>query len=219
VIRVLIADDHDVVRQGLRLVLSQEEDIEVAGECADGLRTIARLAALRPDVLLLDMVMPGADGLTVLEAIRSGAAGWHPNVIVLTSFQEDERVIAAIRAGALSYLPKTAAVDQIVAAVRAAARGESVLEPVTAALLVRQVRDGTKARPLDVLSSRERDVLAGLARGKSNRQIARALTIGEETVRSHVSSILAKLGLADRTQAAIVGLQQGLVPLDSALDE
>jgi len=219
VIRVLIADDHDVVRQGLRLVLSQEEDIEVAGECADGLRTIARLAALRPDVLLLDMVMPGADGLVVLEAIRSGAAGWRPNVIVLTSFQEDERVIAAIRAGALSYLPKTAAVDQIVAAVRAAARGESVLEPVTAALLVRQVRDGTKARPLDVLSPRERDVLAGLARGRSNRQIARALTIGEETVRSHVSSILAKLGLTDRTQAAIFGLQQGLVPLDSALDE
>jgi len=219
VIRVLIADDHDVVRQGLRLVLSQEEDIEVAGECADGLRTIARLAALRPDVLLLDMVMPAADGLVVLEAIRSGAAGWRPNVIVLTSFQEDERVIAAIRAGALSYLPKTAAVDQIVAAVRAAARGESVLEPVTAALLVRQVRDGTPAQPLDVLSPRERDVLAGLARGKSNRQIARALTIGEETVRSHVSSILAKLGLADRTQAAIVGLQQGLVPLDSALDE
>ena len=218
-IRVLIADDHDVVRQGLRLVLSQEEDIEVAGESADGLRTIARLAALRPDVLLLDMVMPGADGLVVLEAIRSGAAGWRPNVIVLTSFQEDERVIAAIRAGALSYLPKTAAVDQIVAAVRAAARGESVLEPVTAALLVRQVRDGTKARPLDVLSPRERDVLAGLARGRSNRQIARALTIGEETVRSHVSSILAKLGLTDRTQAAIFGLQQGLVPLDSALDE
>ena len=218
-IRVLIADDHDVVRQGLRLVLSQEEDIVVAGECADGLRAIARLAALRPDVLLLDMVMPGADGLVVLEAIRSGAAGWRPNVIVLTSFQEDERVIAAIRAGALSYLPKTAAVEQIVAAVRAAARGESVLEPVTATLLVRQVRDGTKARPLDALSPRERDVLAGLARGKSNRQIAHALTIGEETVRSHVSSILAKLGLTDRTQAAIFGLQQGLVPLDSALDE
>jgi NarL family two-component system response regulator LiaR len=219
VIRVLIADDHDVVRQGLRLVLSQEEDIEVAGECADGLRTIARLAALRPDVLLLDMVMPGADGLAVLEAIRGGATGWQPNVIVLTSFQEDERVLAAIRAGALSYLPKTAAVDQIVAAVRAAARGESVLEPVTAALLVRQVRDGAPAQPLDVLSPRERDVLAGLARGRSNREIARALTVGEETVKSHVSSILAKLGLADRTQAAIFGLQQGLVPLDSALDE
>jgi len=106
-----------------------------------------------------------------------------------------------------------------VAAVRAAARGESVLEPGTAALLVRQVRDGGRAQPLDVLSPRERDVLAGLARGRSNRQIARALSVGEETVKTHVSSILAKLGLADRTQAAIFGLQQGLVPLDSALDD
>jgi NarL family two-component system response regulator LiaR len=219
VIRVLIADDHEVVRQGLRFVLDQEEDIEVAGECADGLRAISRLAAVRPDVVLLDMVMPGADGLAVLQAIQNGSAGWRPAVIVLTSFGEDERVIAAIRAGALSYLPKTSAVDRVVAAVRAAARGESVLEPGTAALLVRHVRDGAAARPLDVLSPRERDVLAGLARGRSNRQIARALTVGEETVKTHVSSILAKLGLADRTQAAIFGLQQGLVPLDSALDE
>jgi two-component system, NarL family, response regulator LiaR len=217
-IRVLIADDHEVVRQGLRFVLEQEEDIDVVGECADGLRVIARLAALQPEVLLLDMVMPGADGLAVLDAIRSGSARWQPAVIVLTSFQEDERVIAAIRAGALSYLPKTTAVDRVVAAVRAAAHGDSVLDPGTAALLIRHVRDGASARPLDVLSARERDVLAGLARGKSNRQIARALTIGEETVKTHVSSILAKLGLSDRTQAAIFGLQQGLVPLDSALD-
>jgi len=218
-IRVLIVDDHDVVRQGLRFVLDQEEDIEVAGECADGARAIARLGSLRPDVMLLDMVMPGTGGLDVLKAISDGSAGWRPAVIVLTSFQEDERVIEAVRAGALSYLPKTAAVDRVVAAVRAAARGGSVLEPGTAALLVRQVRDGGQARPLDVLSPRERDVLAGLARGRSNRQIARELGVGEETVKSHVSSILAKLNLADRTQAAIFGLQQGLVPLDGALDE
>ena len=218
-IRVLIVDDHDVVRQGLRFVLDQEEDIEVAGECADGARAIARLRSLRPDVMLLDMVMPGTGGLEVLKAISDGSAGSSPAVIVLTSFQEDERVIEAVRAGALSYLPKTTAVDQVVAAVRAAARGGSVFEPGTAALLVRQVRDGGRAQPLDVLSPRERDVLAGLARGRSNRQIARALGVGEETVKSHVSSILAKLNLADRTQAAIFGLQQGLVPLDGALDE
>jgi NarL family two-component system response regulator LiaR len=218
-IRVLIVDDHDVVRQGLRFVLEQEEDIEVAGECADGARAIARLASLRPDVLLLDMVMPGTGGLEVLGAIGDGSAGWNPAVIVLTSFQEDQRVIEAIRAGALSYLPKTTAVHQVVEAVRAAARGGSVFDPGTAALLVREVRDGGRARPLDVLSPRERDVLAGLARGRSNRQIARALGVGEETVKSHVSSILAKLNLADRTQAAIFGLQQGLVPLDGALDE
>ena len=218
-IRVLIVDDHDVVRQGLRFVLDQEEDIEVAGECADGARAIARLGSLRPDVMLLDMVMPGTGGLEVLNAISDGSAGWSPAVIVLTSFQEDDRVIEAVRAGALSYLPKTTAVHQVVAAVRAAAGGGSVFEPGTAALLVRQVRDGGRARPLDVLSPRERDVLAGLARGRSNRQIARALGVGEETVRSHVSSILAKLNLSDRTQAAIFGLQQGLVPLDSALEE
>ena len=218
-IRVLIVDDHDVVRQGLRFVLDQEEDIEVAGECADGARAIARLGSLRPDVMLLDMVMPGTGGLEVLKAIGNGSAGWSPAVIVLTSFQEDERVIEAVRAGALSYLPKTTAVDQVVAAVRAAARGGSVFDPGTAALLVRQVRDGGRAGPLDVLSPRERDVLAGLARGRSNRQIARALGVGEETVKSHVSSILAKLHLTDRTQAAIFGLQQGLVPLDGALDE
>ena len=218
-IRVLIVDDHDVVRQGLRFVLDQEEDIEVAGECADGARAIARLGSLRPDVMLLDMVMPGTGGLEVLKAIGDGSAGWSPAVIVLTSFQEDERVIEAVRAGALSYLPKTTAVDQVVAAVRAAARGGSVFDPGTAALLVRQVRDGGRPGPLDVLSPRERDVLAGLARGRSNRQIARELGVGEETVKSHVSSILAKLHLADRTQAAIFGLQQGLVPLDGALDE
>jgi NarL family two-component system response regulator LiaR len=218
-IRVVIVDDHDVVRQGLRFVLSQEEDIEVAGECADGARAIARLASLQPDVLLLDLVMPGTGGLEVLKAISDGTARWRPAVIVLTSFQEDERVIEAVRAGALSYLPKTAAVDQVVAAVRAAARGGSVLEPGTAALLVREVRDGGRPRPLDVLSPRERDVLAGLARGRSNRQIARTLGVGEETVKTHVSGILAKLNLSDRTQAAIFGLQQGLVPLDTALDE
>jgi two-component system, NarL family, response regulator LiaR len=219
VIRVLIVDDHDVVRQGLRFVLDQEEDIEVAGECADGERAIARLGSLRPDVMLLDMVMPGTGGLEVLKAIGDGSAGWSPAVIVLTSFQEDDRVLEAVRAGALSYLPKTTAVDQVVAAVRAAARGGSVFEPGTAALLVRQVRDGGRPQPLDVLSPRERDVLAGLARGRSNRQIALGLGVGEETVKSHVSSILAKLNVADRTQAAIFGLQQGLVPLDGALDE
>jgi NarL family two-component system response regulator LiaR len=220
VIRVLIVDDHEVVRQGLRFVLEQEEDIEVAGECADGARAIARLASLRPDVMLLDMVMPGTGGLEVLKAIGNGSAGWSPAVIVLTSFQEDERIIEAVRAGALSYLPKTTAVDQVVAAVRAAARGGSIFDPGTAALLVRQVRDGShQARPLAALSPRERDVLAELAGGRSNRQIARALGVGDETVKSHVSSILAKLNLTDRTQAAIFGLQHGLVPLDGALDE
>ena len=139
---------------------------------------------------------------------------------MLTSSQDDQHLLAAIRAGALAYLPKTAGVEQVVTAVRAAARGESVLEPRIAARLVREVRQATvRRRPLDQLSPRELEVLAGLARGRSNRQIAKALQISEETVKAHVSSILAKLGLADRTQAAIFGLQQRLVPLDQALDD
>jgi NarL family two-component system response regulator LiaR len=214
VIGVLIVDDHEVVRQGLRFVLEQEADIEVVGECSNGRRAITAIRALRPDVVLLDMVMPDLDGLAVLAAVRDEP----PAVVVLTSFQEDERVVEAVRAGALSYLPKTTAVERVVEAVRAAASGGSVLEPGVAALLVRQIREGERPQALDVLSPREREVLAGLARGRSNRQIARELSLSEETVKSHVSSILAKLRLADRTQAAIFGLQQGLVPLDSALN-
>jgi NarL family two-component system response regulator LiaR len=214
-ISVLIVDDHQVVRQGLRFVLEQESDIEVVGECPDGRRAVDAIRALHPDVVLLDMVMPGLDGLAVLRAVHQDPAA----VVVLTSFNEDDRVVDAVRAGALSYLPKTTAVDRVVEAVRAAARGESVLEPGIAALLVRQVREGDRRGPLAALSPREREVLAELARGRSNRQIARALTLSEETVKSHVSSILAKLHLTDRTQAAIFGLQQGLVPLDSALSD
>jgi two-component system, NarL family, response regulator LiaR len=218
VIGVLIVDDHQVVRQGLRFVLEQEDDIEVVGECADGRRAVSAIRALRPDVVLLDMVMPGLDGIGVLQTIRGQGAEAPPAVVVLTSFHEDDRVVEALRAGALSYLPKTTAVERVVEAVRAAAGG-SVLEPGIAALLVRQVREGTRRDPLAALSPREREVLAELARGRSNRQIARGLTLSEETVKSHVSSILAKLNLADRTQAAIFGLQQGLVPLDSALSD
>jgi NarL family two-component system response regulator LiaR len=139
-------------------------------------------------------------------------------VIVLTSFLEDERVIEAVRLGALSYLSKTTAVDQVVEAVRAAAVGGSVLSAGTAALLVERVRQGRRSNPLDSLTPRELQVLAELTRGRSNAEICRSLRLGRETVKTHVSSILTKLGLADRTQAAIFGLQQGLIPLDEALD-
>ncbi|SDK70595.1 response regulator [Nonomuraea jiangxiensis] len=214
-IRVLIVDDHEVVRQGLRFVLEQEEGIEVAGESGDGAAALRAVRALRPDVVLLDLVMPVMDGLAVLERLR--AEEERPEVIVLTSFLEEDRVVDAIRLGALSYLPKTTAVDQVVEAVRAAARGGSVLAPGIAALLVKQVRQGGRPRPLDPLTPRERQVLAAVARGRSNSEIARELGLGRETVKTHVSSVLAKLGLADRTQAAIFALQQGLVPLDEAL--
>ncbi|WP_214110164.1 response regulator transcription factor [Acrocarpospora catenulata] len=215
-ISVLIVDDHDVVRQGLRFVLGQEDDIEVVGECADGARVLAAIAALRPDVVLLDMVMPGKDGLAVLRELGAEPEG--PAVIVLASLVEDEQVIEAIRLGALSYLAKTTAVDRVVAAVRAAAVGDSVLEPGTAALLVQRVRRNRRRNPIDLLTPRELQVLTEITRGRANAEIARALGMGRETVKTHVSSVLAKLGLADRTQAAIFGLQQGLVRLDEALD-
>jgi two-component system, NarL family, response regulator LiaR len=174
--------------------------------------------ALEPTVVLLDLFMPGESGLSVLAQIKRDRPA--TEVLMLTSSDADEHLLAAIRAGALAYLPKTAGVDQVVESVRAAARGESLLDPRLAARLVREVREvATRRGPLDSLSPREVEVLGVLARGRSNRQIARNLSISEETVKAHVSSILAKLQLADRTQAAIVGLQQGLVPLDQALDD
>ena len=217
-IGVLIVDDHQVVRQGLRFLLEQQDGIQVVGEAADGPSAIQAVRTLAPSVVLLDLFLPGQDGISVLTQIKQDRPA--TEVLMLTSSQDDEHVLAAVRAGALAYLPKTAGVDQVVTAVRAAARGESVLEPRIAARLVREVRQASfRRRPLDQLSPRELEVLGALARGRTNRQIARTLAISEETVKAHVSSILAKLGLADRTQAAIFGLQQRLVPLDQALDQ
>jgi two-component system, NarL family, response regulator LiaR len=218
VIRVLIVDDHKVVRQGLRYLLEQEDGIEVVGECADGAGAVQAVRALEPTVVLLDLFMPGENGLSALAQIKRDRPA--TEVLMLTSSTADEHLLAAVRAGALAYLPKTAGVDQVVASVRAAARGESVLEPRLAARLVREVREvAPRPGPLEQLSPRELEVLGVLARGRSNREIARALSISEETVKAHVSSILAKLRLADRTQAAIFGLQQRLVPLDKALED
>jgi NarL family two-component system response regulator LiaR len=217
VIRVLIVDDHKVVRQGLRFLLEQEDGIEVAGECADGPSAVEAVRTLEPNVVLLDLFLPGMDGIAVLAQIKRDRPA--TEVLMLTSSSDDEHLLRAVQAGALAYLPKTAGVDQVVGSVRAAARGESLLEPRIAASLVRAVREtSTRRRPLDQLSPRELEVLTALAHGRSNRQIARALSISEETVKAHVSSILAKLQLADRTQAAIFGLQQRLISLDEALD-
>jgi DNA-binding NarL/FixJ family response regulator len=217
-ITVLIVDDHKMVRQGLRFLLEQEDGIEVVGECAEGPSAIAAVRTLAPTVVLLDLFLPGQDGISVLAQIKQDRPA--TEVLMLTSSTDEEHLLAAVRAGALAYLPKNAGVDQVVTAVRAAAKGESVLEPRIAARLVREVRQASfRRRPLDQLSPRELEVLAALARGRTNRQIAKALQISEETVKAHVSSILAKLHLADRTQAAIFGLQQRLVPLDQALDQ
>jgi len=214
VIRVLVVDDHKLVRQGLRFLLQQEDGISVVGECADGAEALDAVRRLRPDVVLLDLLMPHLDGLAALPGLK--AARPDLRIVVLTSDQDDERIVEAIRGGATSYLLKTAGVDEVVAAVRAAARGESVLAPSVAARLVKEVRRARTS--VDALSKREQDVLILVARGRSNKEIARDLVIGEETVKTHVSNILAKLHLPDRRQAAIYALQRRLVPLDSALD-
>jgi two-component system, NarL family, response regulator LiaR len=215
VVQVLIVDDHNVVRQGLRFLLEQEAGIEVVGDCADGESAVLAVERLVPAVVLLDLQMPGMGGIAALRQVK--ALSPTTQVIVLTSHQGDDLVFDAVRAGATSYLLKTAAVDEVVRAVHAAARGESVLDPSVAARVLQEMRT-RRREPVDELSRREVEVLSALARGRSNKEIANALGIGEETVKTHVSNILSKLHLADRTQAAIYGLQRRLVPLDEALE-
>jgi NarL family two-component system response regulator LiaR len=215
VIRVLVVDDHKVVRQGIRFLLSQEPGIEVVGECENGAQAVQAVQRLHPEVVLLDLLMPVMDGIAALRSIMETAP--LTRVIVLTSDQDDRRVVEAIRGGALSYLLKTAGVEEVVDSVHAAARGESTLHPLAASRLMQEVRR-PKPEMVDELSARELEVLGALARGRSNKEIARALGIREETVKTHVSNILSKLHLADRHQAAIYALQRRLVPLDQALD-
>ena len=214
-IRVLIVDDHNVVRQGLRFLLEHEADIQVVADCADGESAVKAVSELVPNVVLLDLQMPGMNGIAALRLIKASSPA--TQVIVLTSHPDDDLVFDTVRAGATSYLLKTAGVEEVVRAVHAAARGESVLDPSVAARVLQEMR-GHDRQPVDELSPREIEVLRALARGRSNKEIAAALHIGEETVKTHVSNILSKLHLADRTQAAIYGLQRRLVPLDQALD-
>ena len=215
-IRLLIVDDHKVVRQGLRFLLQHEADIEIVGEAADGEQAVAAVGQHVPTVVLLDLLMPKMDGLTALRAIKEISPS--TQVIILTSHQGDDELFEAIKAGALSYVLKTAGVDVVVESVRAAARGESLLDPSVAAKVLEEMRRGRDRDEVDPLSRREVEVLSALARGRSNKEIAKELSIGEETVKTHVSNILSKLHLADRTQAAIYGLQKRLVRLDDALE-
>lgn len=215
-IRVLIVDDHNVVREGLRFLLDQQADVEVVGDCADGGAAVEAVRQLVPTVVLFDLQMPGLDGITALRLAKAASPVTH--IIVLTSHQGDELVFDAIQAGATSYLIKTAGVEEVLRAIRAAARGESVLDPAVAARVLQEMRRSGAGAPVDQLSGREVEVLTLLARGRSNKEISRRLSISEETVKTHVSNILTKLHLADRTQAAIYGLQQRLVKLEDALE-
>ena len=213
-ISVLIVDDHAVVRQGIRTFLETAPDLKVIGAAEGGAEAVRLAAEFKPDVALVDLVMPGMYGVETTRAIR--AASPSTRVIIFTSFHEDEHIFPAIRAGALSYLTKEAAPNEIADAIRKAARGEAVLEARVAARVVRELQ-GPGREPVNLyttLSERELEVLRLVARGSSNQEIAEKLVIGESTVKTHVSSILSKLQLEDRTQAAVYAWASGLVRRD-----
>jgi NarL family two-component system response regulator LiaR len=213
-IRVLIVDDHQVVRQGLSTFLGLRPEILVVGEAADGKAAVEMAARLEPDIVLMDLVMPELDGIEATRQIRAH----HPQtrVIALTSFTEDDKVIPAIRAGAASYLLKDVTPDALVEAILAVHRGEARLHPDIARKLMERVAQapgGAHAPPLPAegLTTRELEVVRLVARGRSNHEIARELVISEKTVKTHVSNILSKLNLEDRTQIAIHAIKSGLV--------
>ena len=204
-ISVVLADDHAVVRQGLRTFLDLQDDIEVVAEASDGAEAVEAAAAFDPDVVLLDLVMPGLDGLGALKRLREGRA----RIIVLTSFGDDDKLFAALRGGAAGYLLKDVQPADLVRAIRSAHAGESPLSPAIATRVVEEVAQGAVSAH-DDLTPRELDVLTLIARGRSNKVIARELGVAEKTVKTHVSHILAKLGVSDRTQAALYAVRQGL---------
>jgi DNA-binding NarL/FixJ family response regulator len=202
-ISVLIVDDHPVVRQGLRVLLEVQEGIEVAGETGDGATALALAAEREPDVILLDLKLPGMDGIAVLGELT--ARGDHSRVLVLTSVSEPASAAAAVRAGAAGVLYKDVDPDALVRAIRAVHDGHLLLAPEAAGTLLRSANWSWGG--LDALTAREREVLAELAKGRSNREIARALHVSEKTVKAHVSSVLGKLGVQDRTQAALFAVR------------
>jgi DNA-binding NarL/FixJ family response regulator len=202
-IRVLVVDDHPVVRQGLRTFLDLQDDITVVGESVDGESCVADAETLAPDVILLDLRMPGADGVAALRGLRE--RGNPARVLVITSFTEPSAVLPAVRAGASGYVYKDVDPPALAAAIRSVHAGHVLLHPDVARLLA-----AGDARPAD-LTPRERDVLVEVARGRSNREIARELSVSEKTVKTHVSAVLAKLGVQDRTQAALHAVRTGLV--------
>jgi two-component system, NarL family, response regulator LiaR len=213
-IRILITDDHGVVRQGLRMYLGLDPELEVVGEAANGEEALRMARELEPDVVLMDLLMPVMDGIAATGKIRAELP--EVEVIALTSVLEDASVSGAVRAGAIGYLLKNTEAEDLGRAIKAAADGQVQLAPEAAVRLMREVRAPESP---EALTQRETEVLKLLARGKANKQISYTLSIGEKTVKAHVSSILAKLGVQSRTQAALYSLRIGLVSMDELNEE
>lgn len=207
--RVLIVDDHEIVREGLRTVLMQEREVEVVGEAADGERALALSRSLSPDVVLMDLVMPGVDGLTALKRIREACP--HTQVVVLTNLASDQTVRDAIANGAVGYLLKDVMKSELMQAIRNAQLGRPSLHPEAQRHLMRRVSTPAERNAADDLTPRERTVLERIAHGRSNKQIAAELQLTEGTVKGYVSAVLDKLGVDDRTQAALYAVKHGLV--------
>ncbi|HEY9595458.1 MAG TPA: response regulator transcription factor [Spirochaetia bacterium] len=208
-----MVDDHEIVRRGIRAVLGTKRDIVVVGEAADGEEAIAQARELAPDVVLMDIMMPGVDGIAATRAI-AGLDG-APRILVLTSFASDEQVFPAIKAGALGYLLKDTGPEELVQAIRQTHRGEPTLDTEVARKVLGEIA-GASRKPLssDPLTTREMDVLRLVAQGRSNREIAERLCVSEDTIHTHVGNILGKLHLASRTQAALYALKEGFASLD-----
>ncbi len=211
IIRVLLVDDHSMVRIGLKAYLTTLADIRVVGEAASGQEAVQLAGQLTPDVILMDLIMPGMDGVEATRQVRKASPA--TQVIVLTSYHEDEHIFPAIRAGALSYVLKDIDPDDLAKAIRHAAEGEAVINPRVASRLVKDLhgRKEPVVNPFHELTDREMDVLRQIAAGKSNQEIADALVISEKTVKTHITNILNKLHLSDRTQAAVYAWQEGIV--------
>ncbi|AXI86016.1 response regulator transcription factor [Actinospica acidiphila] len=207
-IKVLLVDDHQVVRRGLRTFLEVQDDIEVVGEAADGAEGVALAGELQPDVILMDVKMPGTDGVEALRRLRD--LDHRARVLVVTSFTEQRTVVPALRAGAAGYVYKDIDPDALAGAIRSVHAGHVLLQPEVAGALLSQEEGGSGAGRAGSLTEREREVLGLIADGRANREIARALVLSEKTVKTHVSNILMKLDLADRTQAALWAVRHGL---------
>jgi NarL family two-component system response regulator LiaR len=215
-IRVLIVDDHAIVRKGIRALLAEIGDIEVVGEARDGQEAMVQADALSPDVILMDLVMPGVDGIEATHQITASDIG--SRILVLTSFASDDKVFPAIKAGALGYLLKDSEPADLVEAIRRVHRGEPSLQPSIARKVLKELRRPSARPPTpDPLTDREMEVLRLVAKGLSNPEIAQRLVVTEATVRTHVSNILSKLHLANRVQATLYALQEGITSLDNGL--